>query len=61
MGEHKILKPENPRPNEEIMRLKGAVAASRTTEMDPDTAQFIGDLGAAMGWIDQLERVSNVN
>lgn len=55
MGEHKRPKPEHPRPNLEIIRLKQAVSASRETEMDRDTAAFMHDLGAAVAWIDHLE------
>lgn len=55
MGEHKHPKPEHPRPNIEIIRLKQAVTASKGEPMDRDTAAFLAELSAALAWIDHLE------
>lgn len=43
------------RPNLEIMRLKGSVAASRGASMDADTDEFMAGLEAVMNWLDHLE------
>lgn len=49
------------RPDGAILRLKAAIGASAGIVMDPDTKEFMADLGAAIDWIQHLETPGSVS
>lgn len=60
MGESKVPKIVQ-RPSETIMRLKQAIAASRTTVMGPDERAYFKDLEAVVDYMSALERMISVS